>query len=299
MIGTGGFVSGPAMLAAALGGRPTLVQEQNAVAGFTNRVREREDIPLWAKLVGWPLGLATFFAMMSALCHHVLALDWSMAAIAGGVLSALGVPTRAPTPTSTGNDPFALPGALDERRLGLAEWIADDKNPLTSRSIVNRIWQYHFGKAIAGNPNNFGASGKRPTHPDLLNWMAADFVENGWAVKIMANSEDSTVRGNNFVGNSFDVATNSRRSYSAFELNYWDRYRGYDRDGDGHGDVPFHPVRLCSLVVAQNEPALVLQRSPLIALLDIAEQVIPLLTPENLADPRPAVQPVATRWRTP
>jgi nitrous oxidase accessory protein len=123
-----------------------------------------------------------------------------------------------------------------------------------------------------------------------------DFIQNGWAVKIMANSDASVVTGNNFVGNSFDVATNSRRSYSDFTGNYWDRYRGYDRDADGVGDVPFHPVRLFSLVVAQNEPALVLQRSPLILLLDLAEQVFPLLTPENLADGRPSLTRLATRW---
>jgi nitrous oxidase accessory protein len=125
-----------------------------------------------------------------------------------------------------------------------------------------------------------------------------DFVENGWAVKIMANSESSTVTGNNFVGNSFDVATNSRRSYSDFDGNYWDRYRGYDRDADGTGDIPFHPVRLFSLVVAQNEPALILQRSPLVTLLDLAEQVLPVLTPENLTDERPVLTPLPTRWRS-
>lgn len=123
-----------------------------------------------------------------------------------------------------------------------------------------------------------------------------DFVRNGWAIKIMANSEASTVTENNFIGNSFDVATNSRRSYSDFHGNFWDRYRGYDRDADGVGDVPFHPVRLFSLVVAQNEPALVLQRSPLVALLDVAEQVLPVLTPENLSDPRPSLGPLPSRW---
>lgn len=124
-----------------------------------------------------------------------------------------------------------------------------------------------------------------------------DFVANGWAVRIMANSEGSTVTENNFIGNSFDVATNSRRSYSDFTGNFWDRYRGYDRNADGVGDVPFHPVRLFSLVVAQNEPALVLQRSPLVALLDIAEQVLPVLTPEGLADHRPSLTPFPSEWR--
>jgi len=125
-----------------------------------------------------------------------------------------------------------------------------------------------------------------------------EFVENGWAVKVMANSEDSRFSANNFVGNSFDIATNSRRTYSEFEGNYWDRYRGYDRDGDGVGDVGYHPVRLFSLVVSQNEPALVLQRSPLVMLLDLAEQALPLLTPENLKDSRPVLEPFHTPWRT-
>jgi nitrous oxidase accessory protein len=123
-----------------------------------------------------------------------------------------------------------------------------------------------------------------------------EFLENGWAVKIMANSLDSSFTENNFIGNSFDIATNSRRTYSDFQGNYWDRYRGYDRDGDGVGDIAFHPVRLFSLVVSQNEPTLILQRSPLVMLLDLAEQVLPLLTPENLADTRPLLTPFQTLW---
>ncbi len=123
-----------------------------------------------------------------------------------------------------------------------------------------------------------------------------DFVENGWAVKIMANSQSSSFSENNFIGNSFDIATNSRRTYSDFHGNYWDRYRGYDRDGDGVGDKAFYPVRLFSLVVSQNEPALVLQRSPLVMLLDLAEQVLPVLTPQNLTDSRPLLTPIVTDW---
>jgi mono/diheme cytochrome c family protein len=95
-----------------------------------------------------------------------------------GVLSALGVPV-----TGAKDDPYVLPDALEGRRLALAKWIADPRNPLTARSIVNRVWQYHFGKAIAGNPNNFGVKGSKPTHPRLLDWLTADFVENGWKLK--------------------------------------------------------------------------------------------------------------------
>ena len=69
------------------------------------------------------------------------------------------------------------------RRTELARWIASKDNPLTARVIVNRLWQWHFGQAIAGNPNNFGGTGKLPTHPELLDWLAATFVEEGWSLK--------------------------------------------------------------------------------------------------------------------
>lgn len=116
-----------------------------------------------------------------------------------------------------------------------------------------------------------------------------DFLENGWAVKIMANAQDNVFTRNNFIGNSFDVATNSRHHFSTFEGNYWDEYEGYDLDRDGVGDVPFRPVRLFSLLIEQNEPALLLMRSLLVSLLDAAERVIPAITPETLIDHKPLI----------
>lgn len=98
-----------------------------------------------------------------------------------GVLSAIGL--RVPNGVST--DPYALPTPLDGRRIALAQWNAHEENPLTTRSIVNRIWQYHFGKPIAGNPNNFGAKGEKPTHPRLLDWLTSEFIENGWKMKYL------------------------------------------------------------------------------------------------------------------
>jgi hypothetical protein len=70
-------------------------------------------------------------------------------------------------------------------RLELANWIADPKNPLTARVMVNRIWHYHFGKGIVPTPSNFGTLGVAPTHPELLDYLAARFVESGWSVKAM------------------------------------------------------------------------------------------------------------------
>ncbi len=69
------------------------------------------------------------------------------------------------------------------RRRELAQWITSKDNPLTARVIVNRVWQWHFGQAIAGNPNNFGGTGRVPSHPQLLDWLAATFVEEGWSLK--------------------------------------------------------------------------------------------------------------------
>ena len=69
------------------------------------------------------------------------------------------------------------------RRTELAQWIASRENPLTARVIVNRVWQWHFGQAIAGNPNNFGGTGKLPTHPELLEWLAGSLLEGGWRLK--------------------------------------------------------------------------------------------------------------------
>ena len=70
-----------------------------------------------------------------------------------------------------------------QRRLKLAEWIASDSNPLTPRVLVNRIWHYHFGTGIVDTPSDFGYMGGRPTHPQLLDWLANRLLENGWKIK--------------------------------------------------------------------------------------------------------------------
>ena len=127
----------------------------------------------------------------------------------GNVSSRLPVPKNPLTGGSvetttilTGGDPFARgnpvePGVLSVaaggtspeiseapagRRTAFARWLTDPDNPLTARVMVNRIWSWHFGRGIAANPNNFGATGARPTHPELLDWLAAEFVRSGWSV---------------------------------------------------------------------------------------------------------------------
>jgi hypothetical protein len=80
---------------------------------------------------------------------------------------------------------FALPPnhAEGDRRAALAGWLTDPANPLTWRSIVNRVWQYHFGRGIVDTPNDFGRMGQLPTHPELLDWLAAEFRDNGQSLK--------------------------------------------------------------------------------------------------------------------
>ena len=71
------------------------------------------------------------------------------------------------------------------RRTALANWIASEKNQLTARVMVNRIWQHHFGRGIVASSNNFGNIGDKPTHPELLDWLATRFMEGGWKLKAM------------------------------------------------------------------------------------------------------------------
>ncbi len=80
--------------------------------------------------------------------------------------------------------PAPAPGAKTTgRRTILADWIASPSNPLTARVAANRVWQYHFGRGIVRSPSNFGTQGDRPTHPELLDWLATELVANGWRLK--------------------------------------------------------------------------------------------------------------------
>jgi mono/diheme cytochrome c family protein len=85
--------------------------------------------------------------------------------------------------TVTGTLGLAVDEPDQQRRVRLADWIASPQNPLTARVLVNRLWHYTFGNGIVDTPSDFGANGSRPTHPELLNWLADEFVKGGWSIK--------------------------------------------------------------------------------------------------------------------
>ncbi len=93
------------------------------------------------------------------------------------------VAPRVPAVLANPEPAFPNPAATSLRRLTLARWIADRQNPLTARVIVNRVWQFHFGAGLVRSPNDFGSIGQKPTHPELLDWLANWFIEQGWSLK--------------------------------------------------------------------------------------------------------------------
>ena len=80
--------------------------------------------------------------------------------------------------------PVAIPENASGR-LELAEWLTRPEHPLTARVMVNRVWQHHFGKGLVATPSNFGMRGEEPSHPELLDWLATEFVKSGWSIKTM------------------------------------------------------------------------------------------------------------------
>lgn len=120
------------------------------------------------------------------------------------------------------------------------------------------------------------------------------FRQNGWALKVQASCDNNIFQYNNFLANTFDVATNNQLVLNTFNHNYWDKYEGYDLNRDGLGDVPYHPVSLFAMVSDQMPYAMMFWRSFTVLLLDRAEKVIPSLSPDQLRDDTPLLKPYAT-----
>ncbi len=122
-----------------------------------------------------------------------------------------------------------------------------------------------------------------------------DFIENGWALRVWANSMDNRIMANNFLSNTFEMSTNSDSNPNTIEGNYWSSYRGYDLNGDGVGDVPYKPVKLFSYVLENNPAAAVLLRSFFVQLLDFVEESLPAVVSVSVEDPRPLMSKI--EWK--
>lgn len=114
-----------------------------------------------------------------------------------------------------------------------------------------------------------------------------EFRNNGWAMNIFSSCMDNEIAYNNFISNTFDLTTNGKRSHNHFHNNFWDQYAGYDLDRDGIGDVPHRPVGIFSYIIGKVPESIILLRSFMIDMLNIAERVAPVLTPQSLLDEQP------------
>ena len=113
--------------------------------------------------------------------------------------------------STLGTVKLAKDTAEQARRKALADWIASPQNPLTARVMVNRIWQGHFGAGLVETPSDFGRNGTKPTHPELLDWLAQEFIRSGWSVKHMHRLIvlSATYRQRSVISNQYSVISGS------------------------------------------------------------------------------------------
>jgi hypothetical protein len=130
-----------------------------------------------------------------------------------------------PSVLTDGKTPFVVeppwPGAKKTgRRLALAKWLTRPDHPLTARVMVNRVWKHHFGTGLVKTLDNFGKTGTPPTHPELLDWLAGEFVQNGWSIKALHRLlvTSSTYRQNSSVNRARETADPDNALYSRMPL---------------------------------------------------------------------------------
>jgi nitrous oxidase accessory protein len=144
---------------------------------------------------------------------------------------------------------------------------------------------------ISGNVFKSNTTGIYMESSNRINMDKNLFANNGWAIKIQASCENNSITHSNFLGNTFDISTNSNLVLNTFNYNYWDKFEGYDLNKDKIGDVPYRPVSVYSMIVENNSSAMMLFRSFIVTLIDKSERILPGLIPENLKDDFPLMLP--------
>jgi len=144
---------------------------------------------------------------------------------------------------------------------------------------------------LVGNTFEHNSTAVCMQNSNRMTFEKNSFRENGWALQVQSSCSDNIFVGNNFIGNSFDLATNGQLDLNRFDNNYWDKAESYDLNRDGIGDAPYRPVSLFAMLVNRMPSSVLLLRSPLAHFLDRAERIIPSLTPDHLIDLKPAMHP--------
>jgi nitrous oxidase accessory protein len=114
--------------------------------------------------------------------------------------------------------------------------------------------------------------------------------DNAWGLKIMGNCENNDFKENNFIGNTFEVVTNSSHSWNTFQNNYWSQYDGFDLNNDGIGDKPHRPISLSSIILEKVDSAYILLNSFFFRLIDEVERALPEMITDELMDAAPLMK---------
>jgi nitrous oxidase accessory protein len=116
--------------------------------------------------------------------------------------------------------------------------------------------------------------------------------DKGWVLKIMGNCELNEFKMNNFIGNTFEVVTNSSHSLNTFKNNYWSQYDGFDLNGDGIGDKPHRPISLSSIILEKVDSTYILLNSFFFRLIDEVERALPEMITDELMDETPLMKEI-------
>ena len=173
-------------------------------------------------------------------------------------------------------------------------------------TMLNNTFYHNWGDAaygillkdisdskIEGNKFNKNTVGIYMEGSSRIHVAKNQFIENGWAMRVQASCDGNTFEKNNFIGSSFDVATNGTMMLNTFKDNYWDKYDGYDLDRNGIGDVPYYPVSMYSVITEKVPTTMILYRSFLTDIMDKVEKVMPSVTPDQLKDDSPRTK----KWK--